>query len=85
MGYLKKKPTENAFRGLNRIEEMFYGLPEYLVLLCEMLIQEGKLNEAKGIYIRNKLKANDFNKSYGGKNKAIGQLDQHKYVKEKDY
>ena len=70
MSYLKKKPGDKDYRGLNRVEEMFYGLPEYLVLLIELLVQDGKINEAKGIFIRNKLKQTDFNRSYGGKSKC---------------
>ena len=56
MSYLKKKSGDKDYRGLNRVEEMFHGLPEYLVLLIELLVQDGKINEAKGIFIRNKLK-----------------------------
>tara|TARA_B110000285_G_C15076368_1_gene590980 strand:- start:1210 stop:1512 length:303 start_codon:yes stop_codon:yes gene_type:complete len=54
--YLKKNQGDVAFRGLNRVEEMFHGLPEYLVMLCEALAKENRMDEVKGIYIRNGLK-----------------------------
>jgi hypothetical protein len=58
---LKKKQNDTAFRGLNRVEEMFNGLPEYLAILCESLAKENRMDEAKGIYQRNGLKVNHFN------------------------
>jgi len=33
--YTKKKQNDTAFRGLNRVEEMFLGLPKDMALLCE--------------------------------------------------
>jgi len=61
--YLKKKPTDWQFRGLNRVEELFRGLPEYLVKLCEMLVNEKRMDEAKGVYVRNILTVGDFDKA----------------------
>ena len=58
---------------------MFYGLPEYLVMLCELLAQNN-LNQAKGVYIRNGLKLSDFNKvAVGGKSKFGENIEKHKY------
>jgi len=70
MSYTKKKQNETAFRGLNRVEEMFSGLPEYLALLCEQLAKDNRMDEIKGIYVRNGLKVNDFDKMKGGKKLA---------------
>jgi hypothetical protein len=50
---------------LNRIEELFVGLPEYLVMLCEMLAKENRNNEAKGIFVRNDLKLENFKEVSG--------------------
>ena len=63
--YLKKKPSNPAYRSLNRIEEIFVGLPEYLVMLCELLVKENRTNEAKGIFLRNGLTINDFKEILG--------------------
>jgi hypothetical protein len=46
---------------------MFNGLPEYMAILCELLVKDNKMDEAKGIYVRNGLKVNDFSKLNGGK------------------
>lgn len=71
--YLKKKPTDPQFRGINRIEDLFTGLNEYLVFMCEILMAEGKQQEAKGVYLRNKLKVSDFNKTLIGAKQKIGK------------
>jgi len=49
------------------------------------LAKDNKINEAKGIFIRNGLKVSDFNKIVNGKNKVGADIDKHKYVKEKDW
>ena len=46
---------------------MFNGLPEYMAILCELLVKDNKMDEAKGIYSRNRLKFNDFIQLNGGK------------------
>jgi hypothetical protein len=46
---------------------MFKGLPEYLAILCELLAKDNRMDEVKGIYMRNGLKPNDFSKLNGGK------------------
>ena len=85
MSYTKTKPTDTKFRGLNRVEEMFAGLPEYLVLLIEYLAKDkDRMDEIKGIYTRNGLKPGHFDKIKGGK-KLAEDIKNHKYKKEKDW
>ena len=64
--YLKKKPSDSAYRGLDYIEDIFKGLNEYLVYVCEILMNAGRQNEAKGIYLRHNLQIKDFNKTFSG-------------------
>lgn len=72
--------------GLDRVENLLAGLKTELAMLCEMLVQNGKNMEAKGIFDRNKLTVNDFDFE-GGKNKtAVAQrLAKMNYDKNKDY
>ena len=53
--YLKKKPSDPEFKGLDRIEDLMKGCPEMLSFAVQFLMQAGKSHEAKGIYLRNKL------------------------------
>jgi hypothetical protein len=39
-------------------------MPECLVKICEMLVAEKKMDEAKGIFIRNKLTVADFENAF---------------------
>ena len=58
---------------LLKVEGLFQGETELLVWLVERLIQDGKKMEAKGIYLRNKLKVEDFGNSViPGKNGKQG-------------
>ena len=83
--YLKKKPTDWQFRGLNRVEELFRGLPEYLVKLCEMLVNEKRIDEAKGVYVRNKLTVSDFEKAYVNIKEIGEEIEKHPYDEDKDF
>ena len=84
--YLRKNPNTTEFMGLDRIENLLVGLNIELAILCEMLMFQGRNMEAKGIFDRNKLTANDFNFE-GGKNKTAmaQQLMKMSYDKSKDY
>ena len=68
---------------MNRIEELFVGLPEYLVMLCEMLAKENRINEAKGIFVRNDLKLENF-KEVSGDDRIGEQIYKHRYRAERD-
>ena len=57
---MNKKEKHPDYRGLNRIEEFFYGLNDMLCILCKELIKQGRVYEAKGIYLRNNLTDNIF-------------------------
>lgn len=57
---MNKKEKHPDYRGLNRIEEFFYGLNDMLCILCKELIKQGRVHEAKGIYLRNNLTDNIF-------------------------
>ena len=54
--YLKKDMSDPEYKGLDRVEEMFLGLPDKIIILCEILFNANRKNEAKGIFIRNNLK-----------------------------
>ena len=83
--YLKKKKSDWQFRGLNRVEEVFKGLPEYLVKLCEILVHEERMDEAKGVYTRNNLTVVDFEKAFVDIKEMGEFIQNHVYDKSKDY
>ena len=62
--YFKKDKDDLEYRSLERVEELYYGFPELLTVVCWKLIKKGKMNEAKGIYLRNNLKQNHFVKKF---------------------
>ena len=83
--YLKKKKSDWQFRGLNRVEEVFKGLPDYLVKLCEILVHEKRMDEAKGVYTRNNLTVADFEKAFVNIKELGEEIEKHVYDKTKDY
>jgi hypothetical protein len=83
--YLKKKSNDWLYRGLNRVEELFKGLPEYLVKLCEILVNEKRMDEAKGVYVRNNLTVADFEKSFVNIKELGEEIEKHVYDETKDY
>ena len=54
--YLNIDLNDPEFKGLDRVEEIFLGLPDLITILCEILFSSNKKNEAKGIFLRHKLK-----------------------------
>jgi hypothetical protein len=64
---------------------MFEGLPEYSSMVCELLVKENRMDEAKGVFNRAGLKVSDFNKLYGGKINIGAEIEKHKYNKDKDW
>ena len=83
--YLKKKTTDWQYRGLNRVEELFKGLPEYLVKLCEILVNEKRMDEAKGVYVRNNLTVANFEKAFVNIKELGEKIEKHVYDETKDY
>ena len=87
--YLNKKEKHPDYRGLNRIEEFFYGLNDMLCIICLELMKNGRVHEAKGIYLRNNLSVEDFIETFKGSGiKILGiaeQLDEMKYNKSEDF
>ena len=53
--FLYKKPGQDDYISLDRIEDLFSGFKPMLGYLVEDLIWKGKLNEAKGVCLRNDL------------------------------
>jgi hypothetical protein len=47
--YLYKKPGNEDYMSLDRIEDLFHGFKPMLAYLVEDLVWKGKLNEAKGL------------------------------------
>jgi hypothetical protein len=47
--FLSKKPGQEDYLSLDRIEDLFLGFKNMLCYLVEDLVQKGKYNEAKGI------------------------------------
>lgn len=58
--YLKISSACSEHRGLNRVEELYYGHPRHLAVLSTKLWENGKPIEAKGIQIRNNLEMKHF-------------------------
>lgn len=53
--FLYKKPGQEDYMSLDRIEDMLSGFRPMLAYLVEDLVFKGKFNEAKGVVIRNNL------------------------------
>jgi hypothetical protein len=53
--FLYKGPKSEDYLSLGRIEDLFLGFRPMLIYLVEDLVFKGKLNEAKGVTIRNNL------------------------------
>jgi hypothetical protein len=53
--FLYKKPGQDDYLSLDRIEDMFLGFKPMLAYLVEDLVFKGKMNEAKGVTIRGNL------------------------------
>lgn len=53
--FLYKKPGQDDYMSLDRIEDMFSGFKPMLAYLVEDLVYKGKMNEAKGVVLRNDL------------------------------
>jgi hypothetical protein len=53
---LNKDLNDPEYKGLDRVEEMFLGLPDQLTILCELLFNSNIKHEAKGIFLRHNLK-----------------------------
>ena len=53
--FLYKKPGQDDYMSLDRIEDMFSGFKPMLAYLVEDLVFKGKMNEAKGVVERNNL------------------------------
>ena len=53
--FLYKKPGQEDYMSLDRIEDMLSGFRPMLAYLVEDLVFKGKMNEAKGVVIRNDL------------------------------
>ena len=47
--FLYKKPNQEDYMSLDRVEDMFSGFKPMLAYLVEDLVFKGKLNEAKGV------------------------------------
>jgi hypothetical protein len=58
--YLKNKPEDPGYWGLDQVEDLLTDLPEYLAVLIDLLYQKSRLHEAKGVFMRHNLKATDF-------------------------
>ena len=69
---------------LDRVENLLEGLPECQAHLCEQLFFAGKKMEAKGVFERAKLTAEQVNTISKGKNVG-NELKEMKYEKTKDY
>lgn len=53
--FLHKKPGQDDYLSLDRIEDLFTGFKNMLSYLVEDLVHKGKLNEAKGVIQRHNL------------------------------
>ena len=54
--YLYKKPTDDQYMTLDKIEDLFEGFRPMMTYLAEDLFTKGKKNEAKGLCVRHNLK-----------------------------
>lgn len=55
----KRSKTDSEYKSLWKVEELFYGLTDCLVMLVSLVYKKNKM-QAKGIYQRNKLTLKDF-------------------------
>lgn len=82
--FLRKKEDEKEYMALDRIENIFEGMKDCQAHLCEQLFYSGKRMEAKGVFDRCKLKAEEVNKICNGKEVGT-ELKNMKYDKTKDF
>ena len=80
--YLKNKPEDAQYWGLDQVEDILTGLKEYLVILIELLHSKGRLHEAKGVMKRHNIEISDFPEKLQG---IAKDLDNLKYDPEKDF
>jgi hypothetical protein len=65
--YLRKKEDDKDHMSLDRIENLFEGLGDCQAHLCEQLFHAGRKMEAKGIFNRQKVSAEEVNRISKGK------------------
>lgn len=65
--FLRKGENEKDYKGLDKIENLFEDLNDCQSHLCEQLWHAGKKMEAKGVFDRSKLTAEEVNKVSNGK------------------
>ena len=53
--FLNKRPTNDDYLSLDRLEDLFHGFKPMLSYLVEDLVYRNKLNEAKGVCLRHGL------------------------------
>ena len=82
--FLRKREDEKDYMGLDKIENLFTDLNDCQAHLCEQLFYAGKKMEAKGVFDRSKLKAEEVNKVSNGKEVGT-ELKNMKYDKAKDF
>jgi hypothetical protein len=82
--FLRKKEDEKEYLGLDKIENLFEDLKDCQAHLCEQLWFAGKRMEAKGVFDRSKLMAEEVNKVSNGKEVGT-ELKNMKYDKAKDF
>jgi len=65
--FLRKKEEDKEYMALDRIENLFIGLNDCQAHLCEQLFFAGRKMEAKGVFDRAKLEAEEVNVISKGK------------------
>lgn len=58
--FLYKKPGQDDYMSLDRIEDLFQGFKPMLIYLIEDLVFKGKLIEAMGVCRRNGIQSHDL-------------------------
>lgn len=84
--FIQKKSGEKEYLSLDTLEELLKDLNDCLVMMCELLHKANMTMEAKGVFIRHKLKVGDFMSLVSPDCAKIGkEIEALKYDKTKDW
>ena len=81
---MRKRENDKDYMALDKVENLFADLKDCQAHLCEQLFSAGKKMEAKGVFDRSNLMAEDVNKLSNGKEVGT-ELKNMGYDKAKDF
>ena len=85
--FMYTKSSDKDYLGLDRVEDLLKGETDYIIYMIEMLYNDGRKIEAKGVYMRHNIRVTDFGQSSIGRSKQgiARDLENMNYDPAKDY